>query len=247
MARGLANTEDDLKGALAERVGTILWDEAGRTEVQELLEGSANTEFEQQRLAEILEADPVLENWRVGEAFAEAYLVDERDCEFPWPGGRDLKNPTASPAGCDLVGFQRDDVGPRLAFGEAKTSDQAEAPPSVVYGRHGLTGQLENLRDSSETKNHLVRYLGFHASGKAWLETYQRAAARYLANQEDVSLFGVLVRDIDPDPRDLRGRAVALNSECPNSTSIELRALYFPADSVSRLAQLAHESRAGAA
>lgn len=247
VARGVAYTEDEMSASLTERVGDILWDEAGRAELRDLLEGSANTEFEQQRLAEILEADPSLENWRVGEAFAEAYLVDERNCEFPWPGGRDLKSPSASPAGCDLVGFQKDDTSARMAFGEAKTSDQEQTPPSVVYGRHGLTGQLENLRDSTETKDHLVKYLGFHASGKIWLDTYKAAAKRFLANPEDVSLFGVLVRDIAPNEKDLRGRASALSSTCPASTSIELRALYFPVGSVEHFPQIALKARPGAA
>jgi hypothetical protein len=112
-------------------------------------------------LGQILRSDRAVEAWRVGEAIAESYLVEHRHCEFRWPGGRDLKNPESSPAGTDLVGFQTDAAtSVRFSFGEVKTSNHAEYPPSLMYGRHGLKQQLEGLRDSHAVKDVLVKYLG---------------------------------------------------------------------------------------
>lgn len=36
------------------------------------------------------------EDWRVGEALAETYLVDQKDCFFPWPDGRDERKSGSS-------------------------------------------------------------------------------------------------------------------------------------------------------
>jgi hypothetical protein len=186
------------------------------------------------------------ENWRVGEGLAEAFLTEHRACEFPWPTERDLKNPNASPAGTDLVGFQN--MGTiaephRFAFGEVKTSEQKAWPPSVMNGRLGLKKQLEELRDSTVVKDSLVKYLGHHANGTTWSSRYQSATKRYLANPGDVSLFGVLVRDVEPKCEDLANPAGALADGCPAKTSIELRAMYLPENTINSLARLAVETR----
>jgi hypothetical protein len=69
---------------------SILWDDAGSADLAVVFADFANTSFEPELVQEVLESDPSIEDWRVGEAFAEAYLVDHCDCEFPWPTGRDL-------------------------------------------------------------------------------------------------------------------------------------------------------------
>ena len=86
----------------------------------------------------------VPEDWRVGEALAQAFLAAHRNCTFPWPASRDLRNPVSSPAGTDLVGFVDFDRGGLFAFGEVKTSTQQQWPPSLIYGRHGLKQQMES-------------------------------------------------------------------------------------------------------
>jgi hypothetical protein len=133
----------------------------------------------------------------------------------------------------------------RFAFGEVKTSEQEAWPPSVMDGRHGLKRQLENLRDSRNVKDFLMKYLGFHANGTNWLPRYRSAAARYLADPGDVSLFGVLVSDVEPRREDLAGRAGDLAAGCPCGTSIELRAMYLPGKTISSLVQRAVKARGG--
>lgn len=239
-ATGHRFTAGELATTLKERLPSILFDEAGRAQVREVLSGLATTDFKAQQIEAALAVPPPLRDWQVGEAMAEAYLVDHRGCEFPWPSGRDLRNPNASPAGADLVGFQRDAGGARFAFGEVKTSEEDRRPPQVVTGRHGLAKQLEDLRDTVPVKNHLIyQYLGIRAAGSSWKDTFRLAAARYLENPADVSLFGVLVRDIDPDEQDLSQRTASLAKKCPAPTTIEVRAFYLPPKSIATLAATA--------
>ena len=80
-------------------------------------------------------------------AIAEVYLTDHRSCQFPWPLGRDERKSSSSLPRADLVGFRTDESGNALAFGEVKTSSEANYPPRVMYGETGLRKQLENLRD----------------------------------------------------------------------------------------------------
>jgi len=248
-ARGASYTDADLDAALAGPVSEILWDDAGKADLGRILAALATTEFAAEGVTRALSAQAVPPNWRVGEALAEAFLVEHRGCDFPWPSGRDLKNPDASPAGTDLVGFHRTGQvanGYRFAFGEVKTSGQESWPPSVMEGRHGLAKQLEDLRDSTQVKDALLLYLGHHAQGKGWFPQYQSAATRYLSDPSDVSLFGVLVRDVVPKPEDLSGRAGGLAKGCPAATAIELRAVYLPRQSIDSLAKRATQARAAA-
>ena len=233
---GLVFTQGELDAMLANEVLTIVRDEEGKQELGALLGGVATTEFQVEKLQDILDTDQPLEPWRVGEAIAECYLIGHRNCEFPWPGGRDLKNPKSSPAGTDLVGFQtHDESSIRFSFAEVKTSGDPSYPPSLMYGRHGMKQQLDALRDSSEVKNALVHYLGLHATGRPWASKFKKAAARYLNDQSDVGIFGVLVRDVEPNAADCSGRANQLANQCPALTVIELLALYLPAGSIETL------------
>jgi len=245
-ARGATYNDTELDTALGGSVSHILWDDAGTAALEPVFTSLAETAFEVERVKQILTTRRPVENWRVGEGLAEAFLVEHRKCEFPWPSGRDLKNPSASPAGTDLVGFQQTDevINPQcFAFGEVKTSDEEIWPPNVTYGRHGLKAQLENLRDSIQVKHDLVLYLGHHAAGVPWLPSYKSATKRYLSNSSDVSIYGILVRDVDPKPEDLQRRAAALAIGCPSKTCVELRAMYLPKGTISSLGERAERAR----
>lgn len=244
IANGLAYSDADLNVSLEQRLPEVLADLAGKRRIQELLDGLAQTAFDVERINHALQASHTLRDWQVGEAIAEAYLVDHRDCEFPWPTGRDLRNPEASPAGADLVGFQTHKDSVRFVFGEVKTSTEEKWPPQVVTARHGLAKQLEELRDSRAIKDHLaIVYLGHRASRADWELRYRSAVSRYLANDSDVSLFGFLIRDVEPKADDLSSRSALLDRNCPPETSIELFAVYLPCGSIPTLAvkALAHK------
>lgn len=247
VARGIQYSPTELTSALKGRVSAILRDDVATAQLEDVLLGLATTSFQVETLRSLLSFAPNdLPSWRVGEALAEAYLTDHRACNFPWPMGRDLRNPSASPAGTDLVGFHHPSEDVRFAFCEVKTSEEEKWPPGVLTGRHGLSEQLSQLRDSTRVKNYLVRYLGLRAANADWRPTFQAAAARFLVDVKDVSLFGILIRDVQPKPADLLSRAHTLANNCPPTTRIELRAIYLPTSSIQTLPHAATEALGGA-
>ncbi len=129
---------EELGAAINGQFSALVFDDQGKADLQELLAGVAETSFEQEQLAQALAAPDDVEDWRVGEAIAEAYLTEHRDCLFPWPDGRDERKSGSSLPGADLVGVQPDEQGDRFVFGEVKTSGEATYPPGAVYGLTGL-------------------------------------------------------------------------------------------------------------
>ncbi len=119
---GLMWSGEELDAALNGPVAAVLFDDKGRTDIEEILPGIVDTAFEQDGLRRVLAEPERIEDWRVGEAIAETWLTDHRDCRFPWPDGRDERKPGSSLPGADFVGLHADDQGDCLAFGEVKTS-----------------------------------------------------------------------------------------------------------------------------
>jgi hypothetical protein len=242
-AKGLKFNNSELDRALKQNVIDILDDRAGHVEIQQLVSSVATTQFDANRISEILNHQPFVEDWRVGEALSEAYLAEHRNCMFPWPMVRDLKNPTASPAGADLVGVVNISGQDRFAFGEVKTSQEEVWPPSVMSGRHGLQKQIEGLRDSEDVKNHLVTYLAHRAVNSQWTDRFQAAFINYAKDSTHVMIFGFMIRDVKPDARDLSNRSATLAKKCPTATAIELFAIYLPAGVISELPDRATKAR----
>jgi len=101
----------ELEKALTGPVADIVFDSSGAAAVADLLTGVAETEFQKDRLADVLAPPVSVEDWRVGEAIAEGVLVDHHRCFFPWPDSRDERKSGSSLPGADLVGFQSDAAG----------------------------------------------------------------------------------------------------------------------------------------
>lgn len=237
--------EKELDAAINGPVSALVFDNRGKADIQELLAEVVGTAFEQEQLAQVLAAPDDVEDWRIGEAIAEAYLTEHRDCLFPWPDGRDERKSGSSLPGADLVGIQQDEQGDRFVFGEVKTSGEAKYPPGAVYGRTGLKQQLEDLRDKRGIRDDLFRYLGHRAKNAIWRDRFKAASKRYLNNPSDVQLFGVLVRDVEPNIDDLRVRVEKLGNGCPMGTQVELLALYLPTGTIGNLAAQALATQAG--
>lgn len=240
--RGIKFDDEALNQILGGPVKTLLEDKKGIQEIEEMLTGVISTGFERDALETILINDAPTTGWLIGEALAEVFVTDKDDCEFPWPTRRDLKNPNANATGADLVGFQRmkgEESPFRFAFGEVKTSQQEAWPPSVVQTRTGLEKQIEGLRDCQRTKSGLFRYLGIHAVNASWKHMYTSAVKRYLrSNYSDAALFGVLVRDVQPNGLDLKKCVENLANSKPSQTQISFYALYLPLGVISRLREI---------
>lgn len=222
--------------AMNDRIIPLLSDVEGVLNIREMLAGVVDTEFTRENLERILSVPLKVEKWRVGEAIAEAYLVDHRGCCFPWPNRRDARSLNASLPGADIVGFTSDVDGSCFAFGEVKTSSERRYPPRVMYGFSGLQNQLKHLRDRETDRDALVKYLLFrvnlHANMTAWRGMLKAACRRYLKNSSDVQLYGVLVRDVKVRPEDLIRSVDAIASDCSEGAEIEFLAIYLPENSI---------------
>ncbi len=244
---GVSWGADELDKALAGPVSKVVFDDAGKADIFALLSGLAETDFEKSQVERILIDTKSPEDWRVGEALAESYLVHQKDCYFPWPDGRDERKTGSSLPGADLVGFQKDENEDYFAFGEVKTSAEKTYPPGAMHGRTGLKQQLEDLKDSTKIKDDLVKYLGYRAATAAWKGRYQGAAKRYLQSKTAVRVFGFLVRDVEPHQDDLRVRVDKLAKDAHADMKIDLLAVYLPVGSVSTLSTKVIELRKGGA
>lgn len=215
---------------IANEVTPRLHDEAGRADFTAHLSGLASTGFAQDSLRAILEAEhPEERDWAVGEALAEAWLSHEHGVVWPWNMERDKRTPQASLPGADLVGFVTHGGETRLALGEVKCSSDSNTPPNVMTGRHGMARQLENLATDIGLLHTLIRWLQPRCVGNS-SELHFNAAIGLLlqSGNKAMSLFGVLVRDTQPDERDLCKRGQHLGGIVKAPAGCRLLALYLP-------------------
>lgn len=84
-----------------------------------------------------------VQNFRVGEAYAEVILEQAFSCRFYWNELRDARNPKGNKTGADLVGFIEIDGQVLFLFGEVKVSSELNFPPAVMTGAKGIEGQLK--------------------------------------------------------------------------------------------------------
>ena len=242
---GFSYSADELDTALSGPVAKVVYDDSGKADIEALVAGLAETDFEKGEVERILSDAKPPEDWRVGEALAESYLVHQKGCFFPWPDGRDERKSGSSLPGADLVGFQFHGTDDFFAFGEVKTSTESKYPPGAMYGRTGLKQQLEDLKDDVKIKDDLFRYLGFRAQRSSWEDRFKRAAKNYLHSSTNVRVFGFLVRDVEPNQDDLRVRVTGLASDQHADMVIELLALYLPQNSIGQLSSTVVSGRSG--
>lgn len=242
---GFSYSANELDNALSSSVAGVVYDDSGKADIEALLAGLVETDFEKNEVERILSDNKPPEDWRVGEALAETYLVDQKDCFFPWPDGRDERKSGSSLPGADLVGFQSNGTDDFFAFGEVKTSTENKYPPGAMHGRTGLKQQLEDLKDDVKIKDDLVLYLGHRATTASWKSRYQCAAKNYIQSKTNVRVFGFLVRDVEPNQDDLRTRITKLSKNQHADMVIELLALYLPQNSIGQLSNKVVSSRNG--
>lgn len=239
IARGRAHSVKQRDDALDGDVRLLVQDDVGVERAKSLTAGLNLTGFQTTNLSSVLNGGSAPKDWEVGEAYGEAYLVEHHQCHFPWSDRWDERKDKSSLPGSDLVGFQETALAKtksyRFTFGEVKTSSDGKCPPGVMYGREGLKQQMEDLRDRQDIRNTLVRYVMMRAAGADWLDKFKLAMSRFLQDGTDVAVYGILVRDVSPDARDLKTRAEKLGAQHPASMHIELLAIYLPSGSIAFL------------
>jgi len=211
-------------------VASRLHDEEGGQELEICLRGLASTGFARESLNAILAAEvPEERSWTIGEALAEAYLESELAITWPWNMQRDKRTPKASLPGADLVGFETKNAVIRLALGEVKTSSDVNTPPNVMSGRGGMTHQIDNLASNLVLINQLLKWLLPRCKGTAHEVSFNAAIKLFLeSGNKAVALFGVLVRDTQPNELDLRNRGQFLANILQAPATCQLVAIYLP-------------------
>jgi hypothetical protein len=187
------------------------------------------TGFSADNFVEIFENREMINEWRMGELVAECVLEDQYKVRFYYNYSRDSKNLRSNQTGADLVGFCDIDNDVCFLFGEVKTSYDPNTPPNVLYGKSGMIYQLESLKNIKEKRHDLVKWIAGKALiiDGAFKEEYGKAMKSYISSGcNKVNLVGVLVRDTEPDERDIKSRAKALSENLPSNMKLKIVSLY---------------------
>ena len=215
---------------MTEDVVSRLYDEEGSTKFETHLLSLATTGFARANLDDILKSETHEErDWAVCEAMAEAYLGREYGITWPWNMERDKRNPRASLPGADLIGFMIEDGKVRLVLGEVKSSSDANTPPSVMKGRSGMVHQLDKLTNDLSLICQILKWLLLRCKGTQFEISFNSAVGLFLnSGNNDIALFGILVRDTQPNKLDLQARGQALSRTLQAPTTCHLLAIYLP-------------------
>jgi hypothetical protein len=204
--------------------------EAGEPFAAEL-RGMTTTDMDTVFVEQLLRAVPGDKSWEVGEALAECVQADDDSQEVCWPWNlvRDRRTPRASLPGADLVGFCRQGELTLLLFGEVKTSSDTNTPPNVMKGSGGMAWQLEEEATRLDVQHNLLKWLRTRCNSVAHLDLYRAAVQRYVQSHgKEILLVGILLRDTQPDERDVKSRAIVLSKRLASLTRIEIIAWYLP-------------------
>jgi hypothetical protein len=174
-----------------------------------------------------------VQNFRIGEAYAEVVLEESFQCRFHWNELRDARNPKGNKTGADLVGFIEVDEQVLFLFGEVKTSSETtNRPPQVMTNADGMENQLRDLYASDEKKRILIAYLQNKArlfpEGHPFKEDLNAGIKAYYLADGSYQLIGVLVRDVEPDENDISISYGRIKDDILEPIGLKLLALYLP-------------------
>lgn len=211
-------------------VASRFYDKEGSDEFEAQLRGLVNTGFACASLDAILTAEvPKQPDWAIGEAMAEAYLGREHNITWPWNMDRDKRNPNASLPGPDLIGFRIEGEGVRLALGEVKTSSDVNTPPGVMKGRSGMTHQIDKLANNLSLICQILKWLLHKCKGTEYEASFKVAVSLFFdSGNKAIALFGVLIRDTQPNALDLQAPGQTLAETLQDPTMCHLIAIYLP-------------------
>ena len=224
--RGLVLKNPEFNKYLQTRVNARFYDSKGKTDLRKKLDGIKSSKFDPDFLKLMFEDNDPPRDWEIGEKISECFLEDHCNCIFPYNDKRDAKNPGSNLPGADLVGFVKIDNKILFLFGEVKTSDQDQYPPSVVYGKEGLINQLKEIRDKPNKRMDLIKWLGHKPESSKDDNEWTKAVISYTTNE--FKIFGVMIRGVTPDERDLKLIFKEITSNIKDEPYLELLSLYIP-------------------
>jgi hypothetical protein len=137
--------------------------------------------------------------------------------------------PRASLPGADLVGFCKCDDVVLLIFGEVKTSSDPNTPPNVMNGGSGMAWQLEKCATRMDIQRTLLQWLCARCTSEPFRSLYKQAVGRFIASEgKELLIVGVLLRDTEPNEKDLRSSGNSLSQRLLAPTKTKLFAWYLP-------------------
>ena len=232
---GLIFDSEYIESIFTNEVKCRLADQKGSEQLISRFDDIPSTGFEETRIKEIFTLDEKNYNpWQVGEAFSDYFLEEDRNVRIRTHNLRDLKNPNASSTGTDIIGFVDLDNETIFVFGEVKTSSDQNSPPSLLNGRSGLKGQINDLTKNYEVKDNLVKFIGHKVvdlpNDNEFVDDYENALKSYLKDSDRVHLYGILVRDVECKISDLNARYDEYKDNLERSTILYFLGLYIPID-----------------
>ncbi len=237
---GLSVNEGECREHFQGRVKDILIDREERenmiNDLKSLIEESGfNTNSQLLVDIQYLQSEKVsVQDFRIGEAYAEVILEENFSCRFHWNELRDTRNPRGNKTGADLVGFIEFEGEVLFLFGEVKTSSEDRRPPQVMTYEKGLENQLRDLYQNGDKRLILIAYLGnkarLYPTGHIFREDYNAAIRTYYSSNNLIKyqLMGILIRDIKPSEEDLSYSYQRLKEEIHESVGLKLIAIYVP-------------------
>ncbi|MBK9256326.1 MAG: hypothetical protein IPM42_12635 [Saprospiraceae bacterium] len=177
--------------------------------------------------------DVDVQNFRVGEAYAEVILEQTFSCRFYWNELRDARNPKGNKTGADVLGFIEVDGKVLYLFGEVKiSSETVNRPPQVMTGAKGIESQLRDLYNNRAKRQILISYLKnkmrLFPEAHPFKFDFDSGFRAYYSNPEDYHLVGVLISDLEPNERDLSLSYGRLRNQILEPVGLKLLALYLP-------------------
>lgn len=237
--QGIGLDEQECRAYLRGMVKDNLLDREERDDMLERLRGLRDeTGFEASEylladIQELQDENVQFQIFRIGEAYAEVILEQKFSCRFYWNELRDARNPKGNKTGADLVGFIEIDGQVLFLFGEVKTSSEtANRPPQVMTGADGIERQLNDLSNDRTKRQILIAYLKskmrLFPNGHSFKRDFETGFRAYYSNPMDYHLIGVLIRDVDPNERDLSISYRRLTTRILEPAGLKLLALYLP-------------------
>mgnify|MGYP000996771580 CR=1 FL=1 len=235
---GITFDTNEANVILKNEVRNNLIDKPQKDELLRILETLKNdTGFDKSQtlLADIqaLQEERVdVQDFRIGEALAEIFLQKYFSCRFYWNELRDARNPKGNKTGADLVGFIEIDNEILFLFGEVKTSSEQQSPPQVMTNPNGIEKQLRDLYNDPEKRCILICYIQnkIGLTGNINFQNDFNNAIKnyYKQNSSNYLLYGVLIRDTQPNEKDIQGSYNRLKKEILVPNGLKLLAIYVP-------------------
>jgi len=211
--QGVSYSEAEINNIFPNQIKEKLLDTEGTNELIEKFQDEFNdlktTDFDDTFLVDILKLDDIItehKSWRIGEAFAEYHIETSLPARFYYNELREARNVFGNKTGADLLGFIELKGETVFLFGEVKTSSQIDTPPNVLQGRHGMIDQLKDLASDTNISRQLIRNTGFKIvnleKDNPFRKDYFKALKNY--NFDKFHLIGILIRDTEPNEKDLK-------------------------------------------